>query len=171
MEGGIWIKYHSRMATRQVPTLPGQHPSSVPRESEKDQGPWASVFGPLAGDRDCDGHQADREKASRGNHPAHDSRSAVLSRNALTAVTRRNGPQHGVYRALERDHARTTRQSDPQMSPCCPSVARTGNRHVSARLHLQFVFCASRIEFGQAFRVSLHACDGLRDHRSSLEHW
>src|SRR5436853_3926333 len=116
LEGGIWTKYHSCVATRQVPTLPGEHPPGVPREDQANKGSRASELADLAGVAHWDGHQAHQEQASGRDHATNGPWCVGTGREAAAALARGHGPQHSLYRALECNLSRTTGELDAQIS-------------------------------------------------------
>src|SRR5947209_6102283 len=130
LEGGIWTKYHSCVATRQVPTLPRQHSPGVSGESQTASWERTSVFASLAGDLHCHGHQAHPEETRGGSDPAHDPGNPRTSRAAAGAVARRKRAQHRFYRALEWNHATATGQLDAQMSSRRSPPASAGDGDV-----------------------------------------
>src|SRR6266568_1110461 len=65
--------------------------------------------------------QGDPEKAGRRDHEKDDPRPVDPSREAASALAWWHSPQHGFYRALERNLPGTAGQLDAQIPPCCPS--------------------------------------------------
>src|SRR5260221_11679015 len=98
------------MATRQVPTLPGQYPAGVSPESQRDRRTRASVFTGVAAGVYRRGDQTDRKETRGGNHAQDGSGNAGTSAGAAFGFWWRNRAQYRLYRALERDHAPATRQ-------------------------------------------------------------
>ena len=143
MEGGIWIKYHSQVATRQVPTLPGQYPTGDTLESQRDGRTRTSLFaGVAAGVYRC-GDQTDPQETHGGHHAQAGSGHAGTSAGTACGCTRRNGVQHRLYRALERNHAPATRQFDTQMSACSQTAGGAGKRHVAVGMYLQLLLAGA----------------------------
>jgi hypothetical protein len=164
------------MATRQVPTLPQQYSTGFSRESQRDSRTRASLFAGVAAVVYRRSDQTHGKETRGGGHAQDGSGNAGTSAGAAFGFSGRNGAQYRLHRALERDHAPTTRQLDAQVSACGQAFGGAGKRHVAAWLHLQSLLAPSRIEpTGYqgprgARRSAAHTSDGKWLDRSYLEH-
>src|SRR5579859_1184068 len=108
------------MATRQVPTLPRQYPTSLSRESQRDRWTRASLFAGVAAGVYRRGDQADEKETRGGNHTQDGAGKAGTSAGAAFSFSWRNGAQ---YRFIERLNG-TIRQRLASLTRKCRHTAR-----------------------------------------------
>src|SRR5947209_9382901 len=100
---------------RRLERLSGQHPPSVPRESQAHGGGGTSLLAGLASVAHWHGDQANGEKTGRRDHATDGSWSAVASRVVVAGFARRDSPQHAFIERLNatfrQRKARLTRRS------------------------------------------------------------
>ncbi|SRR6266851_6814901 len=120
------------MATRQVPTLPWQYPTSDTLESQRDRRTRASLFAGVAAGMHRRGDQTDGKETGGGDHAQDGPGNAGPSAGTICGFSWRNRAQYCLYRALERDHAPTTCQLDAQVSARGQALGGSGKRYVAA---------------------------------------
>ena len=131
---------------RRLERVPGQYPTGVSRESQRDRRTRASLFASVAAVVHRCGDQTDGKETRGGGHAQDGSGNAGTSAGAAFGFSGRNRAQYRLYRALERHHTPTTRQLDAQVSACGQAPDGSGKWDVAAWLYLQSLLAPSRVE-------------------------
>lgn len=150
--------------------FPQQYLSSLSRESQRDSRTGTLLFACVVRPVYRYGDQTSREETGRCSDEKDDPRNRGASRPTLESITRREHAQYGVHGTVEWNDARASGVSDTHMSSCGTADRSIGNRHVPDWMHLQLLFCPSRIEQNSAPGLCMYSCYGSRSDRSSVEH-
>ena len=123
------------------------YPNSIRRAFRKtgqaEPRSWASPFADLAAVAHWHGDQADPAKAGGRDHAQDDPWGESPGGETASALPWWQRPEHGFHRALEWNVPGTVGQLDAEIPPRRSSDICPGDRHVSDRMQLQFLFSAS----------------------------
>jgi hypothetical protein len=116
------------------------YPGSIRRAfrkiSQRDRRTRARLFAGVATVVHRRGDQTDRKETRGGNHAQAGAGNAGTSAGTAHSFSWRNPTQYRLYRALERDRPRATRQLDAQVSTCSQALSGSGKWHVAAGLYV-----------------------------------